>query len=233
MHPVQADTLASQAEQLSSRRAYQQAHGAHTEAAKQYQLAAHATGDTGAAKALLLQRDKQLKLANEVLRKLERGKSKPAISTTSTAASSAPGQSNVPGAAPQSIGTGATHGSSYAHRAHYSGIGSPNHINHGGNAGQPPHRRNGQAMPSLSLQQNHYGNSTRIGAGAFMPRDRIDASTMADSRYSRKSNSPSQSQISHSIPQSGESVKTSSVEESYYLMNTDVRLLTSPYRGNI
>ncbi|KAK9894344.1 hypothetical protein P389DRAFT_197642 [Cystobasidium minutum MCA 4210] len=208
---VKADTFASQGEQLASRRAYQQAHQAHAEAAKQYQLAAQATGDTGAAKALLLQRDKQLKLAGDVLRKLERGKTKPVIqpSSTTNAASHA-------GADMRS------HSASTAQKP-YTGLSSPVGAHHQGNA----YRRTLQPQQPITAVSNtlSYNPATRqLGSNGAFIRDsnRIDASTtMADSRYSRKSNSPSQSQISHSIPHSGESAKASSVEESYYLMNTD------------
>lgn len=111
----------------------------------------------------------------------------------------------------------------------YAGLGSPAHYYQpsSGNNGLAYRRNGGQPGPSIAgLQQ--YTAGGRLGPmpgtqAALAPRDRIDASTMADSRYSRRSNSPSQSQISQGVPHSGaESIKTSSVEESYYLMNTDV-----------
>lgn len=183
------------------------------------------TSDTGAAKALLLQRDKQLKLASEALRKLERGKSKPA-STASTPATASAAATTT--SQPSNSSRSQAAASTSAYRP-YAGANSPvGHHHHG-----PAYRRTTtmqqqQQRPITSVYQPY--NPARMGSngngntGAFIPpRDRIDASsTLADSRYSRKSNSPSQSQISQSIPMSGESAKTSSVEESYYLMNTDV-----------
>jgi len=170
-----------------------------------------------------LQRDKQLKLANEVQRKLERGRSKPAATPLTTTANEhdSPAMTIASNSAPPT-------------RA-YAGLSSPH--------GQPAssshglaYRRNTGGLPITTMtglqQYNHPAAAGRlVGTGTFTPRDRIDASTtMADSRYSRKSNSPSQSQISTSVPRSGgESVKTSSVEESYYLMNTDVSAASSQY----
>lgn len=215
---LQADTLASQGEQLSSRRAYQQAHRAHSEAAEQYQLAAQATGDTMAAKALLLQRDRQLKCAKEVLQKLERGRSKPVVSSsTATTTTSTTAQG------PLSAMTAGLSIANSPGRA-YGTLNSHPHQPQASSSHGMPYRQ-----PIVGLQQyNHPAG--RLPAGGtnytpFIPRERIDASTnnMTDSRYSRKSNSPSQSQISSGLPHSaGESAKASSVEESYYLMNTEV-----------
>lgn len=180
---IKADTFAAQAEQLSSRKAYSQAVIAHQEAARNFQLAAVATSDTSAAKALLLQRDAQLKLAGEVQKKLSSGSS-----------------------------------SSNNHARHVAPVKS---------ARDKERMLPKRAMPGsmvLSHQSPQVPQRLSMGLSSYSPRDRIDASMMSDSRVSRKSTSPSASQISTVNPHSGDSGKSSSVEESYYLLKNDVRL---------
>jgi hypothetical protein len=222
LYDSQADTLASQGEQLSSRRAYQQALGAHTEAAKEYQHAAQATGDTAAAKALLLQRDIQLKLASEVQRKLERGRTtKPAVIVNVEPNARLSSATKAPGSYPSSYqDTVPLEAAESAANYRYNGSTMRNA------AARNSGRTTTVIQPITTSLQHHLQNAnSRINAGLVTaPRDRIDSSTLAESRYSRKSNSPTQSQISHSIPNhSGESARVgSSVEESYYLMKHDV-----------
>ena len=180
--------LAAQGEQLSSRKAYQQAMTAHGEAAKNYQIAAQATSDKTAAKALLLQRDKQLKLASEVQRKLH---------TRNTSASKPVPTHTSAVARERELGTSRRSTSSM-----------PN-----------PSVTTQYAMPpSPATPLHRFTSSTSM----YNPRGKVDASMMAESHYSRRSNSPSASQISSAVPASGDSGRTGGVEESYYLLNNDV-----------
>jgi len=177
---VQADTLASQGESLTEKRAFQQALTAHNEAARNYQLAAQATLDTGAAKVLLLQRDKQLRLAATVSRKLQERSTIPSHNEKKSSASNSNSQSR-----------------------------------------ESPAKR-------LPLQYANRSPQIPVPAGtSYSPRDRlVDASMMADSRYSRRSSSPSASIMSSAHPPSGESGRTiGSAEESFYLMRNEVHYL--------
>jgi hypothetical protein len=174
-----------------------------------------------AAKALLLQRDRQLKCAKEVQQKLERGRSKPVVSSSSTATTPT---THAPLTA-MTAGLSISNPVGRPYGTLSSPLGHPHQPQASSSHHGMPYRQ-----PIVGLQQyNHPAGRLPPGGAThhspFIPRDRIDASNanMADSRYSRKSNSPSQSQISSSLPHSGgESGKTSSVEESYYLMNTEV-----------
>lgn len=182
---VKADTYAAQAEQLASRKAYSQAVIAHQEAARNFQLAAVATSETSAAKALLLQRDAQLRFAGEAQKKLsERGSSASAATRTN----------------------GARH--------------PPNHA-----ARERERMPALRAMPgSMVMPQNPAPQRLAMNLSSYNPRDRVDMSMMSDSRVSRKSTSPTASQISSIMPHSAnDSGKSSSVEESYYLLKNDVR----------
>lgn len=233
---VQADQLAAQGEQLASRRAFQQAVTAHTASARQYQAAAQAISDLGAAKALLLQRDRQLKLAADSQRKLT------SSAGTVTAKGAQLTRRDDHGAAsgrPISVVAG---------RAGPSGLPTQ-----GGAAVSIPARRQPgvPSSPSSPASNVHALSSTASGYNglyrqttSYVPPsrsviDRIDSSvaTMADSRYSRQpgvlhtgfgNSSPSASTISSSTyaPSRGtnssdESGKASGVEESYYLMRND------------
>lgn len=234
---VQADQLAAQGEQLASRRAYQQAVTAHTASARQYQAAAQAIADLGAAKALLLQRDRQLKLAADCQRKL-----------TSTA-----GPATTRGAPSarrddQILGSGRGPVNVVAGRAGATGLASrgatpgPSARGQPGGPASPSSPGAAHASTSTSTAAAYNGSYRQTASYAPPSRsvvDRIDASvaTMADSRYSRHlgaahagfgNGSPTASTISSSTyaPSRGtnsgdESGKASGVEESYYLMRND------------
>lgn len=201
---MRADTLASQGEQLASRKAYQQAYTAHTEAARNYQVAAQATSDTTAAKALLMQRDKQLRLAGEVKRKLE--------SKGSSAQRGMPQQAPTTGYAVKD-----RERDLYARRVQHQAAGGAT-----GSVASNPY--------GTGFSPSHRMGSSSVYASHYTPRERLpdtSSSTMADSRISRKSSSPSASQISSSVApysSSGDSSRRppDSVEESYYLLRNEV-----------
>lgn len=190
--------MAAKGEQLTARRAYQQGLDAHTEAAKQFQIAAQATSDITAAKALLLQRDQQLKLVQEVQRKVDRGKDHAARSSAPT-----PQRYGPPGS-PRSRETVTARQQS-----------------------QPLHGANPIERLPGAAKYAAAGNVARQSSltQSYAPRERVEASMMADSRYSRRSNSPSQSMMSTATPYHGSSAQgsgSSGVEESYYLLRSEV-----------